>query len=52
VLCVLGFAGWSRWWWVALRLEPHERKVATLLQHLNAIRNDEAAKRREQQVRA
>ena len=31
-------------------LEPHERKAATLLQHLNAIRNDKAAKRQEQQV--
>ncbi len=34
----------------AVVLEPHERKAATLLQQLNAIRNDKATKRREQQV--
>eukprot|EP00983_Pelagomonas_calceolata_P065069 1148429-Pelagomonas_calceolata.AAC.2 len=33
----------------AVVLEPHERRAATLLQQLNAIRNDKAAKRHEQQ---
>jgi len=34
----------------AVVLEPQERKAATLMQQLNAIRNDKAAKRHEQQV--
>lgn len=32
-------------------LEPHERKAAALMQQLNAIRNEKAKKRREQQER-
>jgi ribosome biogenesis protein BMS1 len=34
----------------AIVLEPHERRAVTLVQQLNALRNEKAAKRRAKQA--
>ena len=35
----------------AVVLEPHERKAVSLVQQLNALRNEKAVKKREKQAR-